>query len=91
MADWYLGLALLLLINFLVGLIAAFRGRSPADRLLAMQLFDTTTVAVILLLAESQVDPASYDVALLLALLAAVTGVAFVRLPLQHQSGARKR
>ncbi len=91
MAEWCLGLALLLLINFLAGLIAAFRGRSPADRLLATQLFGTTTIAVILLLAESQAKPALYDVALLLALLAAVTGIAFVRLPSQHQRGAQKK
>lgn len=47
--------------------------------MLAAQLFGTTAVAVLLLLAQSADQPAVRDVALVFALLAAVTMVAFVR------------
>jgi len=47
--------------------------------MLAAQLFGTTAVAVLLLLAQATENPALRDVALVFALLAAVTAVAFVR------------
>jgi multicomponent Na+:H+ antiporter subunit F len=47
--------------------------------MLAAQLFGTTAVAILLLLAQSPGQGALRDVALLFALLAAVTTVAFVR------------
>lgn len=56
------------------------RGPTAADRMLAAQLFGTTAVAVLLLLAETSGVAALRDVALVFALLAAVTAVAFVRL-----------
>ncbi|MDX1656946.1 MAG: monovalent cation/H+ antiporter complex subunit F [Candidatus Competibacteraceae bacterium] len=71
----------LLLLNLLAGLWRIYRGPSPADRLLAVQLFTTTSVAVLLLLAQVQALPALLDVALLIALLAAIANLAFVRLP----------
>jgi len=55
------------------------RGPSEADRMLAAQLLGTTTVAILLLLAEAMGQPALRDVGLVFALLAAVTVVAFVR------------
>ena len=75
-------LALFLLLNLLVALIRAARGPTPADRMLAALLFGSTGVGVLLLLAHAGggaalVDVALVDVALLLALLAAITGVAF--------------
>lgn len=57
------------------------RGPTAADRMLAAQLFGTTAVAILVLLAEGSDAPALRDVALVFALLAAVTAVAFVRLP----------
>lgn len=77
----YLGAAALLLLNLLAGLARIYRGPSAADRLLAIQLFTTHTVAILALLALER--PALADVALLLALLAALLAVAFVRLPLR--------
>jgi multicomponent Na+:H+ antiporter subunit F len=47
--------------------------------MLAAQLFGTTAVAILLLLAEAGGSAALRDVALVFALLAAVTAVAFVR------------
>lgn len=74
-----LALALLLLLTLAAGLWRILRGPTPADRMLAAQLFGTTAVAVLLLLAEAADQPAVRDVALVFALLAAVTLVAFVR------------
>jgi multicomponent Na+:H+ antiporter subunit F len=47
--------------------------------MLAAQLFGTTAVAILLLLAQASEATALRDVALIFALLAAVTAVAFVR------------
>jgi multicomponent Na+:H+ antiporter subunit F len=72
-------LALFLLANLLVALARVMRGPSGADRMLAALLFGTVGVAILLLLAQVQNNPALNDVALVFALLAAITGVAFVR------------
>jgi multicomponent Na+:H+ antiporter subunit F len=72
-------LTLLLLLNLLAGLWRALRGPTAADRLLVIQLFGTTAVAVLLLQASAGGVDALRDVALVFALLAAVTVVAFVR------------
>ena len=79
MQSLYFALALFLLLNIGAGLYRILRGPSDADRMLAAQLFGTTAVAVLLLLAQAHESAALRDVALLLALLAAVTAVAFVR------------
>ena len=55
------------------------RGPSIADRMLAGQLFGTKAVAILLLLGQATETPAIRDVALVFALLAAVTAVAFVQ------------
>jgi len=75
----YLALALFLLLNLCAGMWRILRGPSIADRMLAGQLFGTTAVAILLLLAEATESPAMRDVALVFALLAAVTAVAFVQ------------
>jgi multicomponent Na+:H+ antiporter subunit F len=75
----YLALAVFLLLNLGAGMWRVLRGPSPADRMLAAQLFGTTAVAVLVLLAQAMGSAALLDVALLFALLAAVTAVAFVR------------
>ena len=74
-----LALAVLLLLNLAAGLVRVFRGPTAADRMLASQLFGTSAVAMLLLLARAYSSSAPRDVALVFALLAAVTGVAFVR------------
>lgn len=75
----YLSIALLLLLTLVLGLWRVLRGPTAADRMLAAQLFGTTAVACMLLLAEAFQRPALRDVALVFALLAAVSAVAFVR------------
>ena len=74
-----LALALFLMLNLGAGMWRVLRGPTAADRMLAAQLFGTTAVAILLLLAEASGDAALRDVALVFALLAAVTAVAFVR------------
>lgn len=69
-----------LLLCIVLGLLQLVWGRHPADRLMAVQLLGTTGVAILLLTAQAYGSPALRDVALVLALLAAVTGVTFVRL-----------
>jgi len=79
MQTLYLALVLFLLLNLGAGLWRVLRGPTAADRMLAAQLFGTTAVAMLLLLAQASGNAALRDVALLFALLAAVTAVAFVR------------
>jgi len=78
MHDASLILAFLLLFNLIGGLIRVLRGPTPADSMLAAQLFGTTGVAILIVLAKPMKIPALLDVALLFALLAAVVVVAFV-------------
>jgi multicomponent Na+:H+ antiporter subunit F len=72
---------LFLLGNLAAGLWRVLRGPGPVDRMLAALLLGTTTVAVLLLLADWQGQPALRDVALLFVLLATIISVAFVGLP----------
>lgn len=70
--------ALWLLAMLGLGLLRIWRGPSVADRMLAAQLFGTTGVAILLLLAQSQGQSALRDVALALSLLSVLASVAFV-------------
>ena len=79
MQQLYLALTLFLLLNLGAGMWRVLRGPTSADRMLAVQLFGTTAVAILLLLAEVAQDAALRDVALVFSLLAALTAVAFVR------------
>lgn len=73
------GVAVFLLLNVLAGLARAARGPTLADRLLVSQLVGTTGATVVLLLAPDR-DPSSLlSVAVVLAILAPVTIVAYVR------------
>jgi multicomponent Na+:H+ antiporter subunit F len=77
--TFYLALALFLFLNLVAGMWRILRGPTAADRMLAAQLFGTTAVAILLLLAQTSGNPTMRDVALVFALLAAVTAVAFIR------------
>ena len=79
MSAFYLGLALFLLLTLAAGMWRILRGPTDADRMLAAQLFGTTAVAILVVLAEALGQPALRDVGLVFALLAAVTVVAFTR------------
>jgi|GEM_PF-141977 len=79
MQSLYYSLILFLLLTLVAGLWRIRRGPTAADRMLAAQLFGTTATAILLLLAEASTAPALHDVALVLALLAAITVTAFTR------------
>jgi len=84
------GFASVLMLTVIAGLIRVERGPNPADRMLAAQLFGTTGVAILLLLADAMEIPALRDVALVFALLAAMAAVAFVKRawhPGPHEKG----
>ncbi len=72
------------------GLFRILRGPTPSDRMLAAQLFGTTGVAILLLLAEAG-DAALRDVALVFAALAVVNAVIFVRLGVGRLAASPRR
>jgi multicomponent Na+:H+ antiporter subunit F len=77
--TFLLALVVFLLLNLVGGLVRILRGPTRGDRMLAAQLFGTTGVAVLVVLAEAVQQPALRDVALVFALLAVVNTVVFVR------------
>lgn len=69
-----------LLASLLAGVWRVIHGPSDADRMLSAQLIGTTAVAIMVILGRTGAMPALFDVALVMALLAAVTLVAYVAL-----------
>lgn len=78
MSGFYVAVSAFLLATVLAGLVRVVLGPTPADRMLAAQLFGTTGVAVLLLLAQALTAPPLRDVALVLALLSVLAVIAFV-------------
>lgn len=73
-------LALVTLVATLAVLPRLVLARRAADRILALQLAGTGTVAILLLLGAADASKAMFDIALVFAALAAVAGIAFVAL-----------
>jgi len=80
MSHWYLFCAIAILLSVLGGLIRVFKGPTRADRMLAAQLFGTSTAAILLLLGWSTDRLYLCDIALVFAILASVATIAFVQL-----------
>lgn len=76
----HLTIASLLLLTLLAGFARILRGPTRGDRMLAAQLFGTTGVAILLVLAQGLDVPALRDVALAFVLLALVNTAVFVRI-----------
>lgn len=72
---WLVALVLLLTIIAGVGFVISRPGNS--DSMLAALLFGTTGVALVLVLGQALAMPRAVDIALVMALLAAVLGIAF--------------
>ncbi|MGB5396677.1 MAG: monovalent cation/H+ antiporter complex subunit F [Gammaproteobacteria bacterium] len=68
---------IVLMLSLLLGLLRILRGPDAGDRMLAAQLIGTAGVGVLMLLSVLLRLPALIDVALILALLAAVAAAAF--------------
>ena len=83
--SWLLIALLLLLASLGLGLLRALVGPSLADRMLSVQLLGTGGVALLLLLSLLLGQPALIDVALVLALLAAVAVAALTGRELEHE------
>lgn len=66
-----------LMLSLFLGLLRVLLGPSAGDRMLAIQLIGTAGVGMLLVLDVLLNQPALIDVALLLALLAAVAAAAF--------------
>ena len=81
MSELYAFAVLALMFSLLLGLARVLRGPEEGDRMLAVQLIGTAGVGVLMLLSRVLGQPALLDVALLLALLAAVAAAAFTALP----------
>ena len=79
MNVFYLGMAVFLLVNILAGLYRVYAGPQPRDRMVAAQLFGTTGVAALLLLAQALDSPGIQNAALVFALLTVMAVMAFVR------------
>ena len=79
MTTFYFIVATVLLTSLCVGTYQALRGPTPGDRMLVIQLFGTVAVAILVVIGEVTNDAGLVDVALVFAMLAAVTMVAFVR------------
>jgi multicomponent Na+:H+ antiporter subunit F len=86
MISFLIGAACLVLAATALGLLRILRGPADADRMMAAQLLGTGGVAVLLLLAAARKSPATVDVALMLALLAAFASVAFVSIGSRAQN-----
>jgi multicomponent Na+:H+ antiporter subunit F len=68
---------LALMLSLSLGLVRVLLGPGAGNRMLATQLIGTTGVGMLLLLGSLFEQPALFDVALILALLAAVAAAAF--------------
>ena len=71
--------AVLLLLTMVLGFLRALRGPSLQDRMLSVLLLGSGGVGLLLLLAFMLQQPALIDVALILALLAAMLAAALTR------------
>lgn len=79
MTDLALAFAAFVLTTAAVGLVRVARGPTRADRMMAAQLFGSALASVLLVLSWGLDSPALIDVALVFAVLATLTVVAFVR------------
>lgn len=79
MTEVFYGAAGVILINVAISLIRIIKGPTRADRMMGAQLIGTGGVAMLVLLSLVHDQSGVLDVALLLALLAALAAVGFVK------------
>lgn len=79
MNDFLLAAACFILAMVALGLLRVLRGPADADRMMAAQLLGTGSIAVVLLCGAATGQGMMINVALILALLAAFAGLAFVK------------
>ena len=79
--------AFILLVTIAASLARVLRGPGDADRMMEAQIATTCGVAILLLLSTAAGDPAIIEVALVLALLAALAEVEFVKSASPDEAG----
>lgn len=79
MPEILMAAAALLMLTMSLGLLRAFRGPTPSDRMMAVQLMGTSGIGILLLLGAALGIPGLTDTALVFALLAALAIAAFTR------------
>jgi multicomponent Na+:H+ antiporter subunit F len=79
MSGFLMAAAGAVMVTVVVGLVRILRGPGDADRVMAAQLLGTGGVSALLLAGIARGRPATLDVALTLALLAAFVSIAFVK------------
>ncbi len=79
MTEFLLAAAGAVLATVVLGMVRILRGPGDADRVMAAQLLGTGGVAALLLSGVARGRPASLDLALTLAVLAAFASIAFVK------------
>ncbi|MDY0340125.1 MAG: monovalent cation/H+ antiporter complex subunit F [Coriobacteriia bacterium] len=72
-------LAVIIMITVILGLYRIERGPTGADRMLSSMLFGTSGVALTLVLSAIEEIPSLLDMALVFAVLASISTVAFVK------------
>lgn len=87
MTAFLMIVATVILLALAVSLVRVVRGPTAADRMMAAQLMGTGGVAVLLLVGAADPAPGVVDVALVLALLAGLAAVAFVKAQSADGSG----
>lgn len=78
--TFYYAAALTVLLTLLLAFIRVCRGPTAEDRLLGIQSFGTAGTVIVLLLSQTETMGGLTDVALILAMLAAVTIITFTRI-----------
>ena len=81
MTEFLQAAACFILAMVALGLLQVLRGSADVDRMMAAQLLGTGGIAVVLLTGAAAGQALMIDVALILALLAAFAGLAFVNSP----------
>lgn len=79
MTHFFIGIAAFLVLTLIAGMRRVVLGPSRADRMLSAQLFGTTGVAILLVLAAATEERGVVDAALVFALLAVINVTVFVR------------
>lgn len=89
MTEFYIGLAGFIMVNLLLGGVRIARGPGRADRMLAAQFLTTSSVAILLLLAEALERPSLRELALIFVALATLSTVAFVQVDRRGEDSSR--
>ena len=75
----YIAVALFLLLTIIAGMFRIISGPTVADRMMVAQLFGTSGLAILLVLAWGMEMPELIDIALAFSLLATLATMTFVR------------